>query len=145
MPEYQLRLFRRLINLIDAGEILDLAGQRLLVEALGIARDTILKRRIDENLDEFALVHEFAHHPAVGSEGRDEGAENDQPRIGHQLRHLADAADVLDPIGLGEAKILVQPVADVIAIEQDGMDAAGMKLRFDADWRWSICPSRKGR
>ncbi len=57
--------------------------------------------------------------------------ENDQPSIGHQLCHLADAADVLDPVGLGEAEILVQPVADVVAVEQDGVDAAGMKLRLD--------------
>ena len=71
--------------------------------------------------------------------------EHDQPGIGHQLRHLADAADVLDPIGLGEAQILVQAVADVVAVEQDGVDAAGVKLLSRPDWRWSICPSRTGR
>ena len=34
-----LRIHRRLIGLVDAGEILDLAGDGLLVEALRVARD----------------------------------------------------------------------------------------------------------
>jgi hypothetical protein len=43
----ELRRFGRFIGLVDAGEILDLAGQRLLVQALGIAGDRRLERRIE--------------------------------------------------------------------------------------------------
>ena len=44
--------------------------------------------------------------------------EHDQAGIDHQLGHLADAADVLDPVGVGEAEIAVEAVADVVAVEQ---------------------------
>jgi hypothetical protein len=54
--DVQLGPLRRLIGARDAGEVLDLAGLRLLVEALGIALDTDLDRRVDEDLDEFALT-----------------------------------------------------------------------------------------
>jgi hypothetical protein len=37
------------------------------------------------------------------------------------LRHLGHAADVLDAVGVGEAEVLVEPVADVVAVEQVGV------------------------
>ncbi len=49
----------------------------------------------------------------------------------HQLRHLADAADVLHAVGVGEAEVLVQPVADVVAVEHHGVDAARVELGLD--------------
>ena len=72
-----------------------------------------------------------AHHVALGAVGRDEGAEHDQPGFDHQLRDLADAADVLDPVGLGEAEIAVEPVADIVAVEQHGVVAARVQLLLD--------------
>ena len=74
---------------------------------------------------------EIAHEPPLGAERRDERAEHDQADVGHQLRHLADAADVLDPVGGGEAEILVEAVADVVAVEQGGMNAALVQPRLD--------------
>ena len=50
----EFRRLRRFIRLVDAGEVLDLASQRPLVQALGIARDDRLERSLDENLEEFA-------------------------------------------------------------------------------------------
>ena len=55
------------------------------------------------------VIEQFAHHAALGAERRDERAQHDQPGIGHQLGHLADAADVLHPVGLGKAKIRFKP------------------------------------
>ena len=46
---------------------------------------------------------------------------HDESGIGHQLGDLADSADILDPVGLGEAKILVEPVAHIVAVEQEGV------------------------
>ena len=44
------------------------------------------------------------------------------------LRDLRDAADVLDPVGVGEAEIAVEPVADVVAVEQVGVAARACSL-----------------
>ena len=44
--------------------------------------------------------------------------------VGEQLGHLADAADVLLAVGGGEAQVLVQAVADVVAVEHVGQVAA---------------------
>ena len=61
---------------------------------------------------------QFAHHAPLGAERRDEGAQHDETGLGHQLGDLADAADVLHPVGLGEAEILVEAVAHIVAVEQ---------------------------
>ena len=66
-------------------------------------------------------LDQLAHHAALGAERRDEGAEHDQAGIDEQLRHLADAADVLDAVGIGEAEVAVEAVADIVAVEQHGV------------------------
>ena len=57
--------------------------------------------------------------------------QHDQPGIGHQPGDFADAADVLDPVGLGEAEIVVEAVADIVAVEQIGVPALGQQLLLD--------------
>ena len=47
-----------------------------------------------------------------------------EPALHHQLGDLADAADVLDAVGLGKAEIAVKAVADIVAVEQHGVVAA---------------------
>jgi len=42
--QVQFGIFRRLIGLIDAGKILDLAGERAAVQALRVACDALLER-----------------------------------------------------------------------------------------------------
>ena len=61
--------------------------------------------------------------------------------VGHEPRHLRHPADVLDAIGIGEAEILVEPMSDVVAVEQISVTAEGMQPLLDAGWRWSICPA----
>ena len=102
--ECQLRRLGRFIGLVHAGEILDLARQRALVQALRIAGDDGLERRLNEDLEELALRRRVAYEPPFGLERRNERAEHDEPRVGHQPRHLADAPDVLDAVGGGEAQ-----------------------------------------
>ena len=62
-------IFRYFIGLIDAREILDLTGQRAAIQALRIARDTLVDWRIDEDFDEFIAVEQFSHHAALSLEG----------------------------------------------------------------------------
>ena len=68
---------------------------------------------------------------ALGAERRDERHEHDQPGVDHQLRDFGDAADVLDAVGVGEAEVLVQPVADVVAVEQVGVTAERVQPLLD--------------
>ncbi|EEF93550.1 hypothetical protein CATMIT_01818, partial [Catenibacterium mitsuokai DSM 15897] len=62
---------------------------------------------------------------------RDEAHQHDQAGVGHQLGHFGDAADVLDPVGVGETQILVQTVADVVAVEDEGVVAERVQLLVD--------------
>jgi hypothetical protein len=120
----QLRVGRRLVRRGDPGELLDLAGARLLVEALHVALLADLDRAVDEDLDEIAGLHERAHLVAVGPIRRDEGRDGDDAGVGEELRDLADAPDVLGAILGREPEILVQAVPDVVAVEDVGADAA---------------------
>ena len=47
------------------------------------------------------------------------------------LRDLGDAADVLDAVGVGEAEVLVEAVADVVAVEQVGVPAQRVQALLD--------------
>ena len=60
--------FGRLIGAVDAGEIGQLAGPRLGVEALDVAPLGLGQRRVDEDLDELALGQHRADHLALGAE-----------------------------------------------------------------------------
>ena len=72
--------------------------------------------------------HHVAHHLPLGAERRDERGDHDQAGIGHEPGHLADAADILDAVGLGEAEVLVKPMAHVVAVEQEGVPVHPQQL-----------------
>ena len=129
--EHQLRRFRRLVGRIDAGEIGNAAGARLGVQALDVALLAHFQRRIDEHLDELAGREQVAGHPSFAAERRDERDQHDQAGIDHQFRNFGDAADVLDAVLVAEAKVVVQAMADVVAVEQVGVVAAGEQAFFD--------------
>src|SRR3546814_21133536 len=44
---------------------------------------------------------------------------------------LADAADILDPVGLGEAEVAVEPVPDIVAVEQEAVAVHPVELFLD--------------
>src|SRR5205085_1962166 len=94
------------------------------IEALRVSALAHIERGAHEDLDELLRPDEVAHGGALGAERRDERAEHEEARVDEQLRHLAHAADVLDPVGGGEAEVLVEPMAHVIAVQQVGMGAA---------------------
>ena len=48
-------MFGRFIGAVDASEVFELAGTRLFIQALHIARFGDLQRRIDEDFHKFAL------------------------------------------------------------------------------------------
>src|SRR5439155_3073645 len=66
---------------------------------------------------QFGLHMEGTNRVAIFSIGTDKARHGDSAAIGKKLGYFADAANVLFPIGGGEAKVLVKPVADIIAVE----------------------------
>ena len=92
-----------------------------------------------------SLRHQLTRHPPLGAERRDEGDQHEQARIQEQFRGLADTADILHPIGIGEAQIAVEAMADIVAIQQIGVLAFRRESSSPPDWRWWICPSPTGR
>jgi len=103
---------------------LDLAGNGLLVEALGVALLDDVERGIGKDLDKGqASVHvQHACSVAVGAKRADERGDGDGGGVGKQLGHLADAADVLGAVGVREAQVLVQAKANVVAVEAVRVD-----------------------
>ena len=124
----QFRISRRLVGQIDPGEILQLTSPRLLIQPLGVAPFTRLQRGIDEDFNEFAGGDELACNFPFGPERRDEGDQRDQSGFNEQFSHFGDAADILDAVGFGEAKIAVEPVPDIVAVEHEGMLANAWSL-----------------
>ena len=135
-----LRVLGWLVRRVDAGEILELAAARFLVETFRVAFLGFLERSVDEHLEEFARLHQFAREPPFGTEGRNEGHQDDESGVDHQLRHFGYAANVLDAVCIGEAEILVQSMAHVVAIENIGVATDRMQSLLD-----QICDGRFAR
>ncbi len=76
------------------------------------------------HLDEITIGHQGPGLVTVSAEGRNKGGQRDHPGIHKQLGHLADATDVLLPVGIGEAQVLAEAMADVVTIEHIGGQAA---------------------
>ena len=139
------RVFRRFVGRIDAGEVLQRAAERPRVEPLGVAPGAFLEGRVDEDLDELALGHQFARHAPLGAERRDEGNDDDQPGVGHQPRHFGDAADVLDAVLVGEAEIAVQPMANIVAVQDVGVAAGSVQLLLEKVGDRRLAGARQAR
>ena len=63
---------------------------------------------------------EFPRQQPIGPIRRNEAGDGDGARIGEELRHFGDAADVLPAIPLTEAQVFVQAEAHVVAVETVG-------------------------
>ena len=126
----QFGLLRRLIGTVNAGEVLDRARLGLFIKALGVTLHADFQRRVDKNLDEFGCANQLARHAPLGTERRDERHQHNQAGIDEQLGGLADAADILHPVGVGETQIPVEAVADIVAIQQIGVLAVSHQALF---------------
>ena len=119
---------RLLIRGRNTRKLLDLTSSSLLVEALGIALLSHLEGNVDKHLNEgdglvaaaLGLGVQCASRVAVGAVGRDEGGDGDGGGVGEELGDLGDAADVFVAVLFGEAQVLVEAEADVVAVEAVG-------------------------
>lgn len=166
--DVDLRLLRGLVGRADAGELLDLAGASLLVEALGVALLSLLDGDVDENLDEgergvvgLGLGVEITGELAVGLVGGDEGGESEGGAVGEELgnlslcvrkrrlsarRHvsyLSDTPDVLLAVLGRETEVLVQAEADIVAVQSVGLETEVKKVLLESDGDGGLAGSRE--
>ena len=139
-------LERLLVRRRDAGEVVDLAGERSRVEALRIAARALLERRRDVDLDERRVLLDerarVASHLLVRRDGGDDhdGAGAREPR-----GDPADARDVRVPVLLREAEALREVGADDVAVEVVDDEAAPLELRLDVVRDRRLARAREAR
>src|SRR3546814_6375816 len=56
---------------------------------------------------------------------------HDKSGVGHQLGYLAHAADILHAVCFGKAKVTIEAMTDIIAVQQEAVLAQGVQLLFD--------------
>lgn len=108
------------VGVVYAGEVFDFAGEGFLVEAFGVALGGGFYGDFDVDFDEVALRVEGSDGVAVGAVRADEGGEGDDAGIGEEPGDLAYAADVFGAVVGGEPQVLIEAVADVVAVETVG-------------------------
>src|SRR6516164_5269024 len=118
----QFRAQRLFIWVIDAGEILELAGTRLLVKALRIALFASRDRRVKKNLDEgqFFRGMQRSDRVAIFAIGANETGHRDRAAVGEEPGDFTDAANVLLTVGGRKTQILVESVANIVSVQDVG-------------------------
>src|SRR6202011_5932036 len=106
-------------------------GLRLCVKPLWIASDAFLERSVNEDLEKSGGCSQFSYRLPFGAKRRNERANHDQPRLGHQLGDFADAPDVFNPVRVGKTKIAIEAVSHIVAVEQHRVPPAGQQLLLD--------------
>jgi hypothetical protein len=86
-----------------------------------------LQRSIDKHFDKFSGIEKAARQLTLGAEWRNEGNNHDQSRIDHELRDLRHSANVFHTVGLGEAQIPIEAVANIVTVQDIGVLAFCME------------------
>jgi hypothetical protein len=123
-PDMDLRILRCLVRSADARELRNLALSRLLIQALRISCLSHLQRNIHKHLHKRKRLVvarrnsvQVARLLAIGLVRRDKRRNGNGGRIRKKLGNLCYPPDVLVPVLLGEAQVLVEPEAHVVAVE----------------------------
>src|SRR4051794_10835782 len=117
----------RLVGIRDAGELLDLAGASLRVEALDVAVLARLDRGLYVGLDE-AAVHHLPRLVADLAIGRDRGRDHRDAVARQQVGDERDPADVGVAVLLRETETLREVLADDVAVENLELRPSGAQL-----------------
>jgi hypothetical protein len=122
--QVQLRVLWWLVGGRDAGEVRYLTPACLLVQSLRVAALCDVERGVDKNLNELTVLEQHPGHLTLGPERRDEAAQHNHARVNHEFCDLADPADVLDPVRVGEPEVGVQAMTQVVPVQDIGPDPA---------------------
>ena len=116
----QLRLLRRLVRRVDAGEALNLAGAGLLIQTLRIALLAYRQIRLDVHFKETPLGHDLARDVAILAVRRDERRHGNHARLEEQLQNTR---------GLVQSYVQLAEVARAFGDETKSLDYA-FQFRF---------------
>ena len=128
--DHDLRVVRGLVGVGDPGELLDLAGASLGVQALQVAPLALLQGGRDVHLAE-AVADHLADHVAGLDVRRDGRTDHARAVPRQQLGHEPDAEDVGVAVLTAEAEALRQVGAHDVAVEVLDQHAAPLDLRPD--------------
>ena len=128
--EGELRVLRRLVGIADAGELFDLAGDGLCIEALHVALDALLERRRDVDLDEVG-ADQLTRGRAHRAIRRDRGHEDEHSVALEEMRDERDARDVQLAILARVAEALRQVGAHDVSVERLDLLAVRAQTRRD--------------
>ena len=112
-------IFRWFVRRVDSCEAFDETSAGLFVKALRITLFTRRKWRADIDFAEIGVADDLPRHVAIFTIGGDERRQDNEARVVHEFGDFSDAADVLLAVFRREAKIFVQAMADVVAVEQE--------------------------
>ena len=127
----EIRRLRGFVGAVDSREVLHLAAPGPGIEALRVPGFAGCERGVHEDLPEVTGFEPAPGVVPVRAEGADERRNDDQPGIHHEAGHFGHPPDVLHAVGLGEAQIAVQPVADVVPVEHVGVAPLGGEALFE--------------
>lgn len=123
--QHQVGAHGSLIRGVDTCHPGDLPGTRTGVQALGIAALAQLQWGVDEDFEEgqsgFAV--KLGRLCAIALVRAHEADDRDRARLGEQARNVSGTTNVLGARLLVEAKVAVEPVAQVVTVQQEGMTA----------------------
>ena len=120
---------RRLVRVVDAGELLDLAGQRPLVEALHVARDEHAGAAGRRRPRRTRRSRRAPPSRASRGTGRRRPPGRTTPLRAQEMRDEGDARDVDVPVLAREAEPLGEVGAHDVAVEELDPLAAGAPAR----------------
>ena len=88
---------------------------------------------VDLDEGELGGIVQLPRDDAVRAQGRDQRDDGDGAGVGEQAGDLPDAPHVLGAVAGGEAEVVGEAVADVVAIEQVRRLTGGHELAFEGD------------
>ncbi len=123
------------VGVVDAGEAFDLACSCFFVEAFGIAGLADFYWGVDEDFEEgeACVLVDFSDLVAVGLVRGDEAGDGDEACVGEEFGDFADSSDVFYSVVGGEGEVVVEAVADVVAVESVGEVAGLYECVFEGD------------
>ena len=93
-----------------------------LYKPFRIARFANFDRSVDVDFDELVSADKVARHPPFAAKWRDEAYQNDKTSVDHELCYFGDAAECFPARSSSvEAQIAVGPIADIVAVKNDGV------------------------
>ena len=128
--EFELGFERGFVGGGDAGEVADFMGAGFPVEAFGVPGLADGERGVHIDLIEMAIAH-VADEVAVAAVRRNKGGDADEAGLRKEGGDFADAPDVFLAVAGGKAEVAAEAVADAVAIQDEGVEAAGEEGGFE--------------